>query len=168
MPKHFVRISGLKEGEHRQSFDIKDKFFEAYEKSEVKEGDFIVSTILKIKGVDRRITINIEGLIKNLLCDYCVEQLSYSISTTQDFVIKETEKKVDSSDDIIYVLPKQHQLNINQLIFEMISFSFPTKKFHQENGKTACDEKMLLLIEKYATKRKPDVDPRWQVLKKLK
>ena len=168
MPKHFVRISGLREGEHRQSFDIKDKFFEAYEKSEVEEGEFIVSTILKIKGVDRRITINIEGLIKNLLCDYCVEKLSYSISTTQDFVIKETEKKIDSSDDIIYVSPKEHQLNINQLIFEMISLSVPTKKFHQENGKTACDEKMLSLIEKYATKRKQDVDPRWQALKKLK
>ena len=50
----------------------------------------------------------------------------------------------------------------------MISLSVPTKKFHQENGNTACDEKMLSLIEKYATKRKQDVDPRWQVLKKLK
>ena len=46
MPKHFVRISGLREGEHRQSFDIKDKFFEAYEKSEVEEGEFILNILL--------------------------------------------------------------------------------------------------------------------------
>lgn len=168
MPKHFVRISGLKEGAHRQSFDIKDKFFEVYEKSEVKQGEFIVNSLLNIKGIDRKITINIEGVIKNLLCDYCAESLNYKISTTLDSVIKETEEQIESTDEIIYVLPKQHQLNINQLIFEMISLAVPAKKFHQENGKINCDRKMLSLIEKYATKQKKDADPRWEALKKLK
>ena len=60
MPKHFVRIAGLKEGAHSQSFDIKEKFFEAYEKSEVKEGEFIVNSLLNIKGIDRKITLNID------------------------------------------------------------------------------------------------------------
>ena len=168
MPKHYVRIAGLKEGVHRQSFDIKDKFFEAYEKSEVKEGEFIVNSLLNIKGIDRKITLNIEGVIKNLLCDYCAESLNYKISTALDLVIKESEEQVESTDEIIYVLPKQHQLSINQLIFEMISLAIPTKKFHQENGKINCDEKMLALIEKYATKQKQDADPRWEALKKLK
>ena len=168
MPKHFVRIAGLKEGAHRQSFDIEDKFFEVYEKSEVKEGEFIVNSLLNIKGIDRKITINIEGVIKNLLCDYCADSLSCKISTTLDFVIKESEEQIESTDEIIYVLPKQHELNINQLIFEMISLVVPTKKFHQENGEINCDRKMLSLIEKYATKQKQDADPRWEALKKLK
>lgn len=168
MPKYFVRIAGLKEGEHMQSFDIKDKFFEAYEKSEVKAGEFIVSSLLNIKGIDRKLTINIEGVIKNLLCDYCVEKLNHKISATLDFVIKESEQKIESTDEIIYVLPKQHQLKINQLIFEMISLSVPTKKIHQENGKITCDEKMLLLIERYAKKQNQDADPRWEALKKIK
>ena len=168
MPKHYVRIAGLKEGVHRQSFDIKDKFFEAYEKSEVKEGEFIVNSLLNIKGIDRKITLNIEGVIKNLLCDYCAESLNYKISTALDLVIKESEEQVESTDEIIYVLPKQHQLSINQLIFEMISLAIPTKKFHQENGEINCDRKMLSLIEKYAAKQKQDADPRWEALKKLK
>ena len=168
MPKHFVRIAGLKEGVHRQSFEIKDKFFEAYEKSEVKAGDFTINSLLTIKGLDRKITINIEGFIKNLFCDYCTEKLNYQISTTFHFVIKESEEKIESTDEIIYVLPKQHQLNINQLIFEMIILTVPAKRFHQENGKISCDKKMLSLIEKYATKQNQDTDPRWDVLKKLK
>ena len=45
MPKHYIRIAGLKEGEHRQAFEIKDKFFEAYEQSEVKTGNFIVMIV---------------------------------------------------------------------------------------------------------------------------
>ena len=168
MPKHFVRIAGLKEGAHRQSFIIKDKFFEAYEKSEVKEGEFIVNSLLNIKGIDRKITIKIEGVIKNLLCDYCAESLNCKISTNLDFVIKESEEQIETTDEIIYVLPKQHHLNINQLIFEMIALAVPTKKFHQENGKINCDRKMLSLIEKYATKQKQNADPRWEALRKLK
>ena len=71
---------------------------------------------------------------------------------------------------MIYVLPNQQQLQINQLIFEMINLSIPSKRTHnkseQEEGK--CDKEMLELIEKYATKIKQEVDPRWEVLDKLK
>ena len=118
MPKHYIRIAGLKEGEHRQAFEIKDKFFEAYEQSEVKTGSFIVNTLVMLRGLDRKLTINIEGTITNLLCDYCAQKLEWPISITSNFVIKESEKEIESTDEVIYVLPNQHQLQINQLIFE--------------------------------------------------
>ena len=168
MPKHFVTIAGLKEGEYRQTFDIKDKFFEAYEKSEVKEGEFLVSSLLIIRGLDRKLTLSIDGVIKNLLCDYCAEKLNHSIYTTLNFIIKDSEKEIESADEIIYVLPNQYQLSINQLIFEMIILAIPSKRFHEENGKINCDKRMLLLIDKYATKQKQEADPRWETLKKLK
>ena len=170
MPKHYIRIAGLKEGEHRQAFEIKDKFFEAYEQSEVKTGSFIVNTLVVLRGLDRKLTINIEGTITNLLCDYCAQKLEWPISITSNFVIKESEKETESTDEVIYVLPNQHQLDINQLIFEMINLSIPNKRTHnkseQKNGK--CDKKMLQLIEEYATKTNNETDPRWEVLNKLK
>ena len=170
MPKHYIRIAGLKEGEHRQAFEIKDKFFEAYEQSEVKTGSFIVNTLVVLRGLDRKLTINIEGTITNLLCDYCAQKLEWPISITSNFVIKESEKETESTDEVIYVLSNQHQLNINQLIFEMINLSIPNKRTHnkseQKNGK--CDKKMLQLIEEYATKTNNETDQRWEVLNKLK
>jgi uncharacterized metal-binding protein YceD (DUF177 family) len=170
MPKHNIRIAGLKEGEHRQGFEIKDKFFQVYESSQVKAGSFKVNTLVVIRGIDRKLRIDIEGTITNLLCDYCARELNWPISITSNFVIKESEKEMDSTDEVIYVLSNQHQLNINQLIFEMINLSIPSKRTHnkseQEEGK--CDKEMLELIEKYATKIKQEVDPRWEVLDKLK
>ena len=170
MPKHYIRIAGLKEGEHRQAFEIKDKFFQAYEQSEVKTGSFIVNTLVVLRGLDRKLTINIEGTITNLLCDYCAQKLEWPISITSNFVIKESEKETESTDEVIYVLPNQHQLQINQLIFEMINLSILSKRTHnkseQEEGK--CDKEMLELMEKYATKTKQEIDPRWEVLNKLK
>ena len=170
MSKHNIRIAGLKEGEHRQGFEIKDKFFQAHERSQVKAGSFKVNTLVLIRGIDRKLRINIEGTITNLLCDYCARKLECSISITSNFVIKESEKEMDSTDEVIYVLSNQHHLNINQLIFEMINLSIPSKRMHnkseQEEGK--CDKEMLELMEKYATKTKQEIDPRWEVLNKLK
>ena len=170
MPTNCIRIAGLSDGEHRQAFDIKDKFFKAYEDSEVKAGAFIVNTLVVLSGSDRKLTINIEGTITNLLCAYCAERLEWAISTTLNFVIKESENETESTDEIIYVLPNQHQLDINQLIFEMINLSIPNKRTHnkseQKNGK--CDKKMLQLIEEYATKTNNETDQRWEVLNKLK
>ena len=170
MPKHYIRIAGLKEGEHRQAFEIKDKFFEAYEQSEVKTGSFIVNTLVVLRGLDRKLTINIEGTITNLLCDYCAQKLEWPISITSNFVIKESEKETESTDEVIYVLSNQHQLNINQLIFEMINLSIPSKRTHNksEQEEEKCDKKMLELMEKYAKKTNKETDPRWEVLNKLK
>ena len=61
----------------------------------------------------------------------------------------------------------QHQININQLIFEMVTFSIPSKRFHQEDGEISCDEQILSLLDKYASKPKK-IDPRWEVLKNIK
>ena len=166
MPKHYIRIAGLKEGEHRQAFEIKDKFFEAYEQSEVKTGSFIVNTLVVLRGLDRKLTINIEGTITNLLCDYCAQKLEWPISITSNFVIKESEKETESTDEVIYVLPNQYQLQINQLIFEMINLSIPSKRRHEVDEK--CDKEMLKLMDKYATKTKKETDLRWEVLNKLK
>ena len=85
-------------------------------------------------------------------------------------MIKESEKETESTDEVIYVLPNQYQLQINQLIFEMINLSIPTKRTHpiDEQGNDKCDKEMLELMEKYATKTKQEIDPRWEVLNKLK
>ncbi len=170
MPKHFVRIAGLKEGEHRQEFKIKDKFFEAYEQSEVKKGNFMIRTLLTLKGLDRKLSISIEGKITNLLCDYCAENLDWGVETTLNFVIKESQQETESTDEIIYVLVNQHQLNINQLIFEMINLTIPSKISHplDENGNRKCKKEMLELIDKYAASEKEKTDPRWGELNKLR
>jgi len=167
MSKHLVRIAGLKDGIHKQVFEIKDEFFEEYENSEVLSGEFCVIATVKINGEDRRITIKINGTVSNLLCDYCAKRIELPISITSNYLIKKSENKEESIDEIIFVQANQHQININQLIFEMVTFSIPSKRFHQEDGEISCDEQILSLLDKYASKPKK-IDPRWEVLKNIK
>ncbi len=167
MSKHLVRIAGLKDGIYKQVFEIKDEFFEAYENSEVLSGEFCVITTVEINGKDRKITIKIDGIITNLLCDYCAKKIELPISITSNYLIKISKNKKESIDEIIFVQANQHQININQLIFEMVTFSIPSKRFHQEDGEISCDEQILSLLDKYASKPKK-IDPRWEVLKNIK
>lgn len=167
MCKLLVRIAGLREGEHLHNFLIKDKFFEAYH-SEVKSGEFVVNVLLNAKGKERKLNIEVEGKINNLLCDCCAEEMELTINTTAGFVIKESDQLKESLDEVIYVLPHQHVLEIDQIIFEMIVLAIPSKKFHQKEGKISCNKKMLHLLEKYAQKEEQNNDPRWDALKNLK
>jgi len=162
MPTNCIRIAGLNDGEHRQAFEIKDKFFKAYEDSEVKAGKFIVNTLVVLRGLDRKLTINIEGIITNLLCDYCTKRLEWAISTTLNFVIKESKNETKSTDEMIYVFPNQHQLDINQLIFEMINLSVPNKRIHNkseqkmENATKKCYNWCKNMLQKRIMKQTQD------------
>ena len=49
MPTNCIRIAGLNDGEHRQAFEIKGKFFKAYQGSEVQAGEFIVNTLVVLR-----------------------------------------------------------------------------------------------------------------------
>ena len=167
MAKHLVRIVGLKDGTYKQVFEIKDEFFESYENSEVVSGIFYVITAVEIKGKDRKLTIKIDGTITNLLCDYCAQKIELPISITSNYLIRISENKLESIDEIIFVQANQHQININQLIFEMIILSIPSKRFHQENSEISCDEQIFSFLDKYASKPKR-IDPRWNALKKIK
>jgi len=169
VPINQIRIAGLKDGEHRQVFEIKDKFFEAYEESDVYSGRFTVDTLLTLKGLDKRLTIDINGEIENLLCDYCAKNIICPISITLNFILKESNSEIDSVDEIIYITKNQHQLSLDQLIFEMINLSIPNKISHNEDEKRdgKCDSEMLMLLNKYAKKNNKKVDPRWEVLKKI-
>ena len=170
MSKYSIRIAGLKEGEHKEIFKLKSGFFDRFEHSEVKRGNFIVKTKLLLRGVERYLTINIEGYIRNLLCDICAQELEIKISTTMNFLIKQSIKEFESTDEIIYVLQNQHQLSLSQLIYEMINLTIPKKRIHKTDarGSVKCDNEMLVLLDKYATNKKTVTDPRLEVLKEIK
>jgi len=169
IPINQIRIAGLKDGNHRQVFNIKDKFFEAYKESDVLSGRFLIETLLTIKGLDKRLTIDIKGEIENLICDYCAKNIICPISITLHFILKESDSQIESVDEIIYITPNQHQLNLDQLIFEMINLSIPSKISHNEDEQREgkCDTEMLMLMNKYSTKNNKKIDPRWEVLKKI-
>ena len=52
-----IKFNGIKDGSHSNSFEIKDKFFDTFENSEIKQAEIIASTTLNKQ--ENKITLDI-------------------------------------------------------------------------------------------------------------
>lgn len=162
-----VRISGIKDGTHEYFFNIDNQFFEAFVNSEVTDSKIKVSAILLKDLKKLKLSLKISGNISNLICDLCASKISIPVSNTLSVLIEETDLNQEDTDEVIYVSPSQHTIDISQLIYECIIFSIPIKREHSGGKNDKCDKNMKILIDQY-TKQKKISDPQWSELNKLK
>ena len=166
-----IRVSGIKEGEHKYFFDINDQFFTSFLNPEIKKGKLnVIATLLK--NQDKiTISIKINGIISNIPCDLCASGLDIKILNDSSFLITEKKKDLDSSDDIIYINKHQKTINISQLIYENITLSLPTQRVHSGENNAQCDKEMINLIENYKSRSNykiQDLNPISEKLNKIK
>ena len=115
------------------------------------------------------LSLIIDGKINKLLCDICAEELSISITGETNIIIKKTNEKLVSTDEIVYLKRNENKLNLQHLIFELIVVNTPTKRQHalDKEGNRTCNKKMINLLNQYTTVKEKSPDPRWNILKNL-
>ena len=164
-----IPFKGLKAGQHSFDFEIDSEFFEKFEESEIKEGNFsaIVEMDKRASHLDLLVKISGAALIS---CDRCLEMFSYPISCENRLIVKFGEDVCDDADTII-LLPDEYELDLRQQFYEFIHLALPIRRVHQtdENGKVGCNPEMIkklneLLIDE---EKHNDTDPRWDELKKI-
>ncbi|MGY8986937.1 MAG: YceD family protein [Flavobacteriales bacterium] len=165
MLNYCIRLSGIKDGNHEYSFVVNNQFFDAFEQSEITNAEFEVIIILKKEGKKMNLSFNIDGIITNLNCDLCASALEIPISTSLSVMLQENE--MEDTDEILYIHPNQYKIDVSHLIFEVISLAIPSKREHNSESGVQCDKEMMVLLEQYAEKEE-NIDPRWEVLNKLK
>ena len=170
MDSYSIKLNGLKEGKNLFSFKIKSDFFYPFNYSEIKKADISVISVLNKENNKLKLDTKIEGVINNLSCDICLGKIDLEIISNSSIVIKETDKELESTDEIFYITPNQPILNLHHLFYEMIVLALPNKKTHcnDKNGKSTCDDQMINLINKFTKKENSVIDDRWEALKELK
>ena len=165
-----IKLGSLTNGINSFSFDIKDKFFEAFTLSDVEHADIIATALLDKDGDKIGLKLTIDGKINNQLCDICTEEISIDITAEADVVLKITDEDLHSTDEIFYIKKSENSLNLKQLIFEIIILNLPNKRQHSfdEEGNSTCNQKMVDLVKKYTEAEEKSSDPRWDALKDLK
>ena len=169
MNDYVILVSGLKEGNHTNSFKIKDDFFQEYSSCNIESANINVDTVVKVKGGKTSLLIELKGLINNMLCDICAEELSIEIQHSEIYRLKKTnDEMINDSEDVIYLKNNENKICIKHLIFEMVILSIPKKIRHEnKDSYSSCSVKMLELLEKYQTFEKQP-DARWEKLKEIK
>jgi len=165
--KHFIiPFSGLKVGNHPYTFEIEDKFFEHFEYSEIKKGNIHVDCMLDKQVRMMVLFFDLTGRI-TVPCDRCGEEFDLPVEGSQKLIVKFGLDHKEEAEDILVITEKEHELDISQFLYEYVHLLLPIKKTHgtDENGKSLCDPEVTRYI--IETEDQP-VDPRWEVLRKLK
>jgi len=173
--KYNIEFKGLKEGLHDYEFEIDSKFFEHFDESLVDVGEVQVKVRLEKRSAFLKLSFEFGGWVE-LICDRCLEPYNQDIKLETELFVKfGEENEFDEGDNVIWVLPEEHVLNLAQVIYEYTILSIPLKHVHpNKKGENSCNPEMLAKLDSYthAGEDKKDeedeIDPRWAALKNLK
>lgn len=170
--KYDIAFKGLAEGLHEFDFQIDGKFFEHFEASLVEVGEVNIKVLLEKRSAFLKLYFNIKGWVE-LVCDRCLENYSQKIKHSTEIFVKFGEKEFDEGENVIWILPEEHQLNLAQLMYEFVILSIPLRHIHpkNKNGERECNKEMINKLKNYMHTEEEEQapsDPRWDALKNLK
>jgi uncharacterized protein len=171
LSQYNIPFSGLKEGKHLFDFTADDRFFAGFEESEIEKGSVSIQVELEKRTTYLRLKFMLKGEVE-LICDRCLEFYLQPIESTNLMLVKFSETESDDGDEVIYIHPGAHQIEVAKLIYEFIVLSIPIRQVHpdDEHGNSLCDPEMIQKLEDYRATDVPEnepVDPRWNGLKKI-
>ncbi len=174
LSEYIIPFSGMKIGNHQFEYKIGKTFFDAFEYSEIKDGELIVSVSVDKSETMLLMHFDINGAVY-LACDICLGELKHKMEERYRQIFKfSDDEDLKLDDEITYVRSTEFEVNIAPFIVEFINLSKPNKLQHK---KGECDEALVAVLDEYLLVREEEleddiaedeVDPRWNALKKLK
>ncbi len=170
-----VNIVGLTNAVHHFDFRVENDFFSRYGTGLISEGSLRADVSLDKHETFIEATFLIKGSVK-LICDRSLDPFDFPIDVKRKLVFKYGDVNEELSDEIIIIQRDSESLELGQYIFEFIALEVPIKKLHprfQEEEEEEGDVEGKII---YTSKSDPDddrndgedIDPRWEILKKLK
>lgn len=169
--KYSIEFKGLKEGLHDFEYEIDDTFFAHFEDSLVDKGNILAKVILEKRSAFMKVHMDFEGWL-GLTCDRCLEPYKQPVENSTEMFVKFGDENDDDGENVIWVNPEEHQVNLAQMIYEYIALSIPMRHVHPKNseGKRECDPDMIERLKKYkhtVSEKEHQPDSRWDALRKL-
>ncbi len=169
--EYIIQFAGLSIGEHLYEFNIRNKFFENLDYSEIKQGNINVKLTLLKQSSIMILQFEINGTTK-VNCDRCTAEYNFPIQGNFKLIVKVGgHDSGNQDDDIITIAANEHELDLSQYLYEYITLSLPIKRVHPDNdeGEPTCDKEILKKLKDFLIEeeKKDDSDPRWDDLKNI-
>lgn len=173
LKKYRIPFSGLSLDTHDFEFDIDRVFFDCYEYSIVKDGNLKARVGLHKQENMMVLEFRITGTV-SLRCDVCLADFPANTDIKERIIVKFSDEDIaDSTEEIIVVSKREHELDIAGLLYEFINVSVPHYNKCSEQGENiTCDEEVLAKLNGLAPnptqEEEKQTDPRWEALKHIK
>ena len=171
MAKYNIAFKGLAQGVHLFEYQIDNKFFDFFAGGIAENGNVSVKVTLEKQSTIMVLWFDIKGTVK-VQCDRCLELYDQPIKSKNQIFVKYGEEDFEEGDDVIWIAPNEHQLNVAKMIYDFIILSIPIKQVHpdDENGNSLCNPDMLEKLNAMShpsDETEQQTDSRWDDLKKL-
>jgi len=168
--EYSIPFSGLKQGKHEFSYQIKNTFFESFGYEEFNAAAIDVVVVLNKTSTMLELEFSAKGAV-NVLCDLTGEPFDQPLTSAIELVVKFGETYNDEDDEILIIPHSEHKINVAQYIYEMLVLAVPQKRIHPGIADGSLQSEALdrldALRPKEIKENKEDSDPRWDALKKL-
>ena len=161
-----IPIKGLGIGDHHYDFVIGDSFFESFESLDILDGKVDLSLDLEKESNLLSFLFDFSGNVQ-LTCDRCLDEYNQPVEGDFRLIVKYGEEFQEISDELIEIPFTEHRFDLSQYIYEYIQMMLPLKHVHpdDESGNSTCKPEMLQKLNELS---KPETDPRWDALLKMK
>ena len=171
MKEYAISFVGLKIGNHDFEYKIDQKFFDYFEFEDFNDVNIKVDVLLNKKSTLFELHFEISGHV-NINCDVTNEPYDQNIENSFDLVVKFGQEYNDENVDILILPHGEHEINIQQYIYELIVLAVPFKRVHPGVEDGTLSSEILEKLEELSPKEEKektdeDIDPRWDTLKKL-
>lgn len=165
MKEYVIPVYGLKPGIHRYSFDLDQSFFDFFDSEFFRKPQLEVELELEKTSNMIMLHFNASGDAE-VMCDRCGDDMVIDIQCEEKVIVKYGEEKPADMDEIIVLLPSEHELDISRRVYEMIALNMPSKSVHASIED--CNQEAIKRLSTTEEKKEDDTDPRWDALKNLK
>lgn len=176
-----IDIIRLKDGLHTFEFEISNSFVEFYQAEAWLNGAALTVTVILKKTVSvLEVQFEIVGTVR-LTCDRSLEEFDFPLEIEEQVIYKYGPIEQEISEDIFMITRDTPKINVAQLIYEFIVLAIPAKKIHPDYVEEMDEEDfeaegtIVYLSSEEEELAKPEeekenkpIDPRWEVLNKLK
>lgn len=165
-----IQFGGLGTGTHVFEYDIKDKFFEQFEYSEVKKAHLQLSIDFVKQNSVITLHLKINGTV-GIICDRCAGDYDFPISIAETIFLKNGD--VAENNDNLIVLPfGESEVDLTKYIYELTIVALPVRRVPCEIDKLIykCDKETLKNLNKFSIEEKSKSSEKtiWDELKKVK
>ena len=166
LDKYIISYVGLKEGKHKFTYQIDDKFFEHFQYHDFESLQAKADLLLVKKQNILELFFNIQGVAK-LTCDISNEIFEQPIVNKLNLIVKFGEVYNDDLDGAIVLPFTEHELNVAQYIYEAIVLALPVKRIHPGVEDGTLESEVLEKLKEYEIRKHVEIDPRWDKLNEL-
>ncbi len=144
-PRYTIAFRGLKEGAHEYEWVVGDGFWKARPEGGITGGQMAVKAVLErgSTGV-MRLDVSMEGSVI-VPCDRCLEDCELPVAFRGKLAVKTSEQEQPFDGEVLWILPGESVLDLEQYIYESVVLSLPLQRVHPEDvhGQPLCNPAML-------------------------